>query len=152
DGNAAETLKTGAEKMSGVQRPLLLGRAYEILNQIDAARRAYDDAVKLVPGNVEALLTAADFYVRTNQNARALPLFQTLLKPETKAAPSDLAVARRGMALALAASGRYGDWTPALALLDENERLLGKNPDDLRGRAVLLAMQPNRRKEAIAAF
>jgi predicted Zn-dependent protease len=61
-------------------------------------------------------------------------------------------VVRRDLIQALTVIGGYPQYCEALALLDEEVKKHGENPDEKRLRAVLLATRPGRRAEAIRLF
>jgi tetratricopeptide (TPR) repeat protein len=149
---AEATLEEATRKLKEPQRSLTRGHAFEILGNGKDARSAYEEALRIEPGNIPVLHDVADYFIRTGPHASALPLLRRLLDPKTSADTEQLAWARRGLALTLVTSGRYGDFPRALALLEENERVHGKTAEDVRARAVLLSTRPDRRREAIAAF
>ena len=79
---------------------------------------------------------------------KAEPLLHRIIDGEGRADGSAVAWARRSLALAWASSGDYKQSQEALDLLNENLRN-HKTPEDQRAQALVLAMRPGGRREAI---
>jgi tetratricopeptide (TPR) repeat protein len=144
--NAA--LEEAAKKLPPDQAPIALAQCYEALGRHDRAEQYYRAALAAQPGDIRVLRNAAAFYLRVNQPHKAEPALRKVLDPQTKAAPEEVAWARRSLALGLAMKGGADQFRGALALLDKNAQG-GLSVEDQRAKAVVLATRPGRRREAI---
>jgi Tfp pilus assembly protein PilF len=130
--------------------PLLRGICWEALAEREKALEQYRSALKAQPKDVGVMRTVAAFFMRTGQHTEAQELLHKLLA--AGGADGFLAWTRRQLAISLAASGRYAKFKEAMALIDENLKRPNPAVEDQRVRAILLAMQPARRRESIAAL
>lgn len=129
-------------------RPLVQAPCYEALGQAKDAENVYLEMVKSRPEDSVSRRTAAAYYLRTAQHAKAEPHLRLLMAKEGP----DAVWARRGLAIALAVTGDYQKSREALALLDQNLKVKGVGAEDERARAILLAQRPSDRKASIAAL
>ena len=102
--------------------PLAMGYIYEALGETQKAGQSFEKAVRLRPDQPTAIRLLADFYVRTGEIQRALPLIDRLLGGEVQASESDLVAVRRIKAAILAsqASQDYPKLKAAIELVDRN--------------------------------
>src|SRR5205823_397038 len=104
------------------------------------------------PDGTTYLRSIADFYLRTGQPQKAEPHLRKLLEPQQKTPSGDGAWARRNLALVFALRGDYAQRQDALALLEQDRSPNRGAVEDQRARAVVLALQPGRRRDAIRLF
>jgi tetratricopeptide (TPR) repeat protein len=133
-------------------RAVALAQCYEALGRGGLAEKQYGEALQGRPDDPAVLRTAADFYLRTGRPSAAEAQLRHFLEPAVKASPPDLAWARRSLAFALSAKGDPRERDRALALLEENRRGPAESAEDQRTRALVLALLPGRRAEAVGLF
>jgi tetratricopeptide (TPR) repeat protein len=136
------------QRLSAAEAPLALAPCYEALGLPERAEEEYLRQLKLRPQDPLALRGAAGFFLRAAQPARAEPHLRALLAagaPEATAA-----WARRALAIALAIQGGYPRFKQAQAVLDASATR--DSVADRQARALVLATQPARRRQAIALF
>lgn len=152
---ALEALAAAEKQLPPETALLVLAEGNEVAGQTDRAREYYDQALKGKPDDLAILKAVASFNLRTGRYRDASANLRTLLEkhPDT----AEARAARRTLVLITAASGNQKEAMKAL----ENLGLAdtpgatgmpnGSNLDDLRTRAQVLALQPNRlrRQEAI---
>jgi tetratricopeptide (TPR) repeat protein len=149
----AETALHEAQRaLAGEQAPLALAACCEALARWDEAEAQYQAALAARPGDVAVLHAAASHYLRRGQPLKAEPHLRKLLAAESRAADAETSWARRSLALVLGTGGDYRQFRDALALLDRNRQDRSETAEDLRSRAVLLAVRPGHRREAIRLF
>lgn len=140
--DADEALTKAVEKIAENDRPLVLAECYLSMGRRDEAAEQFGLALKARPDDVLTLRRASEFHLSRGAFAEGEPLLRRLMEPELKASDADVAFARRGLALVLAADKSYQKLQVAIALLDEN---LEKNPlsiEDRKDKALLLARSP----------
>jgi cellulose synthase operon protein C len=137
--------------------PLALAQCYAAMGRPDQADVFYREALKAAPDDVATLRSAANFSIGWRRLSDAEPHLRHLIKLQSKT-PADVEWARRILALVLAAQGGREQSLEALNLLglenstDAGPTASGAEPiDELRARAKVLALQPDRsrRREAI---
>jgi tetratricopeptide (TPR) repeat protein len=138
--------------LTGDQAPLALAACFEALARWDDAEGQYRAALAARPDDLVVLRATAGCYLRRGQAANAEPHLRKILAPGTRATAGEAAWARRSLALALGTGGDYRQFREALALLDRNRQDGAGTAEDLRARAVLLAVRPGHRREAIRLF
>jgi tetratricopeptide (TPR) repeat protein len=129
-------------------RPSVLGPCREALGEAQGAEAVYLDALKTRPNDPAAQHAVAAFYVRVGEQAKAEKLMRSLAATEGP----DACWARRTLALSLAVTADYQKTREALELLDKNLKSAWTSPEDQRARAMVLAMRPGDRKDAIGAL
>jgi predicted Zn-dependent protease len=151
DAKRAEVeLGVARTKVAPEQAPLLLAGGYEALGKLKEADGQYQAALAARPGELPVIQAAVAFYGRTGKLDRAEPLLRGLLKRQLPEAA--LFWARRTLALTLAGRRIVSQVAEAEQLLDLNKKAHGEKADDQRVRAIVLAVHPARRKEAIKLF
>jgi predicted Zn-dependent protease len=127
-------------------RPIIRARVWQAIGNVKDAESAYLAAMKGRPNDFLVLLAAADFYRQSERPALAEPIYKKILDP-TLATPSEIASrARRGLALALAAS------SPANAALVLEGNRPRKEVVDERLTSYLSGLDPARRDAALRDF
>ncbi len=134
-----------AAKLDALNRNLALAQGYQMVGDIPAAARFYDEAVKLSPQNTDVLERQARFYFATDP-AKAQEVFEKLiaLKPGQTGY-------RFFLASLLATSGEEGDFQRAMELLSKDaggaaaERLANR-----RLQAILLMQRGGKQDDAEA--
>lgn len=154
--NEAITALAEAEKQLPPDRAVLvLAEGNELAGRADRAREYYEQAVKARPTDPTTLRSVASFEIRNGRFRDASEHLRTLVEKNPNS--PDAAVARRTLVLITAASGNRQEAMKALESLGLSDSPGGGampgevNLDDLRTKAQVLAMQPNRvrRQEAI---
>lgn len=146
---AEEALAEAQKKLGEKHAPLALAVCYEALGRRDKAEEQLKAALTAQPDDPIVCRTAASYFMRTGRPAEAQTHFRKLLN----VGPEGLAPwTRRQLALALAMTGNYGQFQEALTLIDENLKKPGSGVEDQRARAVILAAQPQRRRDSIRAL
>jgi tetratricopeptide (TPR) repeat protein len=84
--------------------------------------------------------------------AHTEPVLRRLIDPAARAPAAVVAWARRELALRLAARGDYRRFQEAVALLDQNDKEAPASAEEQRARALVLATQPGRRRDALRLF
>jgi tetratricopeptide (TPR) repeat protein len=163
---AAEAVVAQAQaKLPADKAALTLAQCYEAVGKAEPAREHYKKALAEQPEDLAVLRGVASFYVRTGQAADAERCLRQVLEYKVRSTESDLAWARRLLALLLAGNGSdFGRTQEALKLVglrlvrDKIEEVKKPSPDDLveelRTRARVLAANRNKRlrSRAIAFF
>ncbi|MBY0523237.1 MAG: tetratricopeptide repeat protein [Gemmataceae bacterium] len=147
---AAEKALTEARKrLPATQAMLPLAVCHEALGQGDKARECYRWALASQPDDPLVLRAVAGFHMRMGQPVEAQAHLRKLL-----ASSGDGAAvwARRNLALALVMGGGYAPSVEALALVEQNLKQPNPAVEDQRARALVLAAQPNRRRDSIRAL
>lgn len=132
------------------QAPSVLARCYEAIGRPDQAAEQYRAALAAKPDDIGTLAEAADHARRMGRFAEAEPLLNKILDPKLKAPAREVIRARRALAIGIASTDRRR-LPEALALLEQNLQG-GGDPEDRRVRALLMATQPEGRREAIGIF
>ncbi|HVS40495.1 MAG TPA: tetratricopeptide repeat protein [Gemmataceae bacterium] len=145
--DAAEAEMNNAKTaVSAEDAPGVLAVGYEALGKRDKAEEQY---VALMTAKPDAgrLRDAAAFYLRGGDVKKAEPLLHRIID-EGRNDAVVVAWARRSLALAWAATGDYKQSQDALDLIDKN-LAIHKTPEDQRAQALVLAMRPGGRRDAI---
>jgi tetratricopeptide (TPR) repeat protein len=151
---AEATLQQARAKLPADQAALALAQGYEALGKTDQAREQYQAALTAKPDDVTVVNRVALFSMRNNRQAEAEPLLRQVLDRKFKASDSDIAWARRRLALVLATSGDYRRFLEGLKLVGlslddagkiiEDKRTSDEPLEDQRARARVLATQKSR--------
>jgi tetratricopeptide (TPR) repeat protein len=135
--------------------PLALAQCYDSVGLAEEARQHFEAAVKQNPGDAGVLRAAAEFYLKTGRLAEVAPLLRAVVDGKVQASPDNVAWAKRGLAVVLAASMDYEQFKEALRLvglkLDDSGQLAREETSDastesLRAKARVLATQPGQRQ------
>lgn len=131
--------------------PTALASCLEAVGRPGEALEQRKSALDRNPGDPALRLTYAASLLRTNRPRDAEAAFRSILEPGSGASPRQRAVARRDLAIGLAALGpdRLAE---AVALIERNLEEDGKSLDDRRVKALLLQARPAFRREAIRTF
>ncbi len=146
---AEETIRRAEQALPTARAALPIAQCYEALGRPELAEKRYEGALATKPASAAALRGAATFYLRTRQPRKAEPVLRLMADPALALPEADAAWARRGLASTLVALGDFSRFAEALGLVEENVRRHGDSADDRRTRALVLAMYPARRREAI---
>lgn len=160
---AAAALEQARQQLPADQAALALAQGYEALGRFEQAQEQYQAARTARPDDLTALRAASAFWLRVGRTADAEHALRAVLEKKDKLAGADLAWARRGLALVLAATGgEHRRFTEAMALVGlrlDGGRVVetappepGEIADELRTRARVLASQRGKpfRTRAIA--
>ncbi len=149
-------------ELSSPQAPLALGLCYDVVRKPKEALECYAQALAANPGDLATVRRIANAHLEAGRVAAAEPLLTQMVEGQfKKATATDLAWAKRRLALVLSSGTDYGRFVRALELvglkLDENGRLLRDTKFDdsdmnRLAKARVLASQPGQgqfRREAI---
>jgi hypothetical protein len=98
------------------------------------------------------LCPAADYFARSHQNDKAIPLLERLLSLESPASKAAAAWARRCLATCLMSTAEAVDHRKAVELIGLNRRDDPGSVEDLRAAAVLSSTDPAKCEESIQLF
>lgn len=146
---AEAELELARSKLSKEHAPMVLATCYEAIGKPREAAAEHQAIAAARPGDALGLRNLAGFLVRTGDMAKAEPLLRQLLAPGSKATPEILHWARRALALVLSSQGGFDRNREASALIEENLALPLAGAEDRLTKALVLAGQPGRRREAI---
>jgi tetratricopeptide (TPR) repeat protein len=139
-----------ARRLPADKQTLPLAVCHEAVGDREAAEKQYRAALEAQPDDAVALRNLANFYLRSGQVAKAEAALRGLVE---KAKDAELVYwARRTLAVGLALSGEWPKQQEAMKLIEQNLAPPAAAVEDQRARAVILAMQPNRRKDSIRAL
>jgi Tfp pilus assembly protein PilF len=150
---AQAVLARAEARLSGDKRPLALAPCYEAVGQLDRAQEQYREALRTQRDDVGVLRTVSGFYLRWLQPQAAEPLLRRIIDRQVKVTDDDVAWARLGLAVVLAARPDYPSFLEALALvglkmdgggLVEDGQAGEDTVERRRARAHVLATRPSR--------
>jgi tetratricopeptide (TPR) repeat protein len=118
--------------LDAVQKSLLLGQTYEMLGNIDGAKRSFAQVASQANRDVTAKIRAAQFYMQSDP-AQAKTQLEAVLRIDPKSV-----MAKRLLAIVDAS---LGDFSQAESLLSETGSDKTVATEDLRLHAVLLLQQ-----------
>lgn len=153
---ALEALADAERQLPAGKSTPALAEANELAGRADRARELHEAALEAHPEDLAALRAAAAFYLRSGRSREATAHLKTIVAkhagtPEAKAAS-------RTLALVMAAGGNRVEAVKAVEMFGAGGPDAGPEVDasldDLRTKAQVLAMQPNRmrRQEAIGVL
>ncbi len=124
---------------------------YEIAGDFTSANRQLIEKLQENPEDTAMARRAAEFYLRQNRPGEAKVMLERLIEGK-ETPPSDLAWARRRLAMLLFEIGGYQNYLKSVALIDANLKLDPNSLFDRRIKARAMATRATRkqRKEAIA--
>lgn len=148
---AAESAYREADKKLGKGlTPLMRGMCLEALGDRAKALEQYRVAVAAAPKDSTAIRATVGFYMHGGQFVEAEELLRKQLAGGSEGGM--VVWARRQLALVLTASGNYAKVKEAQSLIEANLQRVNPAVEDQRLRAVILASQPARRRDSIAAL
>ena len=146
---AEAELERARTKLSKEQAPMVLATCYEAIGKIREAAAEHQAIAAAKPGDATGLRNLAGFLLRAGDMAKAEPVLRQLLAPGSKATPEMMLWARRALAVLLSSQGGFDRNREASALIEENLAMPQAGPEDRWTKALVLAGQPGRRREAI---
>lgn len=148
---AKATTEAARKALPTERSALAVARCYALTGDLKEADAQYQTALKASPADPTALRLAAEFYMGQEKDghARAEDLLSRLLDPATGASEGDRAWARRSQGMLKVQGGSVASIDEALKRVHENLKSNPSSLDDQRALAVLLALVPGRRGEAI---
>lgn len=149
---AEAALQQARIKLTGEFARLALAQCYEAVGQQAQAEAEYVAARAERSDDLRACRALAEFYLRTGRPERAEAPLRQLQDRSEPAAAAEAAWARRNLAVVLALRGDFEQLGDALALLERNHGSRREADVDRRARAVILALQSHRRRDAIRLF
>jgi predicted Zn-dependent protease len=151
DDKAKAAIEQARTSIAAKDAPLAIAQCLEIVNESDAAKTEYEAALKAAPQDMITVRTVADFYRRAGKLLPAEALLQKILDGKLQTKDSDLAWARRQLAMILAARGDYPGLQKAQAMIETNLASPEASNEDRQLKARLMAADPTKgkREEAI---
>lgn len=147
---AEQAIAQATKKLVPEQAAPALAACYENIGDLKKAEEYFQSALKATPQDVRMLRSVATFHLRHNQGGKAEPHLRAILAVDkSKASPTDVTWARRGLAAVLGASSDRRRFEEALELVEKNLADNKDSVEDQHGRALLVATRLSRRKEAI---
>jgi tetratricopeptide (TPR) repeat protein len=128
---------------------LALAECYALLGEQERSDFMIKAALESPKCDMTTIRVAADLFVNQGRFDQVEPILLKLRSPALKATPEALAWAARTRSLVRLSTGRLAEMDTALELVEQNLQNDPRNPDDLRLKAVLLALRTSRRGDAI---
>lgn len=147
---AIEALDRASADLPPEKATLMLAEGNEVAGRLDQAREKYDQALKEQPNDLLTLRAVAAFQLRQGRFREATPHLRAIIEKHPQSA--EARAARRTLVLVTAAGGNPREALKAmenlgLAATPGADGMPGQsNLDDMRTRAQVLALQPNRRQ------
>jgi tetratricopeptide (TPR) repeat protein len=145
---AKAALNKAKLKLTTERTAIGLAQCNKAYGQEDQALELVGRAAASKTADATVLRGAAEYYLKLDKGAEAIPLLRRLLE-EKNASPQDKIWSRRTLALALAAQGSIRDFPKSVELLDTNLKANASNPDDLFAKARVLATKASDRPKAV---
>ena len=148
---AADKLKPAAGEPASAVVPLSLGACLELLGDTAEAETMYRAALAIAPGDPTVIRQLAMLLQRTDRSAEATTLLEATIQGPNP--PAVRRWARRMLAFSLVAGeDGFGRVPAAVALIEENIREADGLLDDRRAKALVQAVDPFQRADAIAGL
>ncbi len=145
---AAKALAEAEQKLISPDSMTALALCLEALGEIETAEKRLLDASAKQPDNSTIQKGLAALYLHAGKLKQAEPILEKL----SHGASSEADWARRQQAMILVQTGTYARIREAIPLIEQNLNSSHPTPEDERAKAILLALQPFRRAEAIRAL
>lgn len=142
---AATELESARGKVAADRLPLLLAAGYELLGRRREAAEQYTAAVAARPSDPTLLRNRAGFLMRSGDLDGAEKTLRQFLGLGSALPAPAAAWGRRSLAVVLASQGGFDRFREANTLAEQ----AGTTPEDQWAKALVLAVQPGRRREAI---
>ncbi len=141
--DAATKVEEAKARIKGDAAALMAAQCYELLGSRKQAKEVYDRLLADRKDDAVALRAAASFFQRTGDLKAAEEALKRLDAAPTKT-PEDAALVRRTLPVVIAAQGGVENANRAMKLLGPlAEGAAAGSAEDLRARAVTLALQPD---------
>jgi cellulose synthase operon protein C len=142
-------IETARQTLPRDQVSAVLAPCMEALGRTKDAEEQYKAALVARPAEVSVLRNAANFFTLNGHPDKAVPLLRKLIEPGARTSDAILTWARRTLAMNIATSGDYQQYREALTLIEANGT---GTVNDRLAKAIILAMQPANRRDAIRLF
>ncbi|HZU35117.1 MAG TPA: tetratricopeptide repeat protein, partial [Gemmataceae bacterium] len=150
---AEAAIEEARKKLPKDQAALTLASCYEVVGNLAEARKQYEAAQVARPDDTHTVLAVATFYLRDQQTAKAETALRHVVEDLANKGPgSEVAAARRELALILASNISTKSFVEALALVDSNIKGGEQVDADKRIKARLLSTRLTQRQQAISLF
>ena len=153
-GKRTEALKITEQSRAKVPTPVIastVARCYEAAGDLERAEAAFVQGWKEQPADFILAMQATDFFQRTDQLTKALPMLAGVLQPSAFVPREFVPRLRRQLALALVEKDASLQ-SKALAILDLNGKAGAESPVNQRARAFVLAADARGRPDALKRF
>lgn len=150
-------LEDAKQKIKPDEKPSALAQVFELIGRFAEAEEYYRAAVDRAPDEIPVIRRLAEFYLKRGNVQAAEPVLSSLLDRLKDASDEDRMWCRQNLAVALMIRGKdsSGDASSvakkALALVAENLKIQPNSESDLRARAIVLALSPDRESRLDAA-
>ena len=141
---ARQVMTEMQDRIPAIQRALAMARCCEALGETGEAEARFREALNASPGDAAAMGRAAVFYQRAGKAAAAEALLRRMRTTLAGERSASAVWARRRLAGLLSARGRDADVREALQLVEENLKLTGNALEDIRAKALLCRVHPEK--------
>lgn len=145
---AEAALAEAEQKLKLPESAAALAVCLEALGQTAKAEKCLLEAVARKPADTASQRGLAALYLHTGKLNKAGPILENLSRRNSGAA----SWARRQQAMILIQTGSYARIRDAIPLIERNLNSAEASAEDQRAKAILLALQPSHRAEAIQAL
>lgn len=132
-------IETASQKVVADKAPLALALCYESIGDTEQAEARYQEFLKAAPADLGGLRRVADFYCRLGRPSEAVPYFEQITAPSSKASPEERHRVRRDLAMTLADCRDQTSVNKAVALMKENLQDEFASVEDRRVHGKILA-------------
>jgi tetratricopeptide (TPR) repeat protein len=146
---AKDVIEQARQKLSEDQAAVALAVCYDAIGRSNKAEEQFLSALADQPDDFIVLHKIAQFYLDSRQPGKAQPVLRQMIDPTLAAPQGELAWARRQLALLLVDLREERAYGEAVALIKQNFAEQGELPGDQRTMARVLALQPEKRQEAV---
>lgn len=157
---ARKVVAQASDKLPAAQKPLTLAQCHELLGEMKEAGVQYEAARTSRPNDVAVARALVGYHIRSRRPDDAIVVMEQIVARKVDASDSDVAWARRGLAVLLSAKGDRAAYAKGLELVgitfDSRGHPVEMQPgspvssDELRARAQILAAQPTRVGRVVA--
>jgi tetratricopeptide (TPR) repeat protein len=155
---AVQAVAEAQKKLSKERAALALGQCYEIVGQTERAKQLFEEALAARPADSLVLRQLGYLELRGNRPQEAKKHFEQIISLQGTS-PTQIANAKRALALLLAAGGDYQETVKGLAMLGvldggaaKLQPATAQNLADQRAKIVILARAQNlgQRRQAVS--
>ncbi len=138
------------KKVTVEKQPYLLAQCYQALADREQAEKNYLQAAADHPMDQQIRESLVRFYQYSGQAEKAKPLLEKMLQTNLESKEPIQVWVRRNLAMAVGFKGNAEQQREALRLVEANLKFLPNSLEDQLVKGIILATQPDRRREAIS--
>jgi tetratricopeptide (TPR) repeat protein len=146
---ARTTVEAARKALPPERANLALAQCSAMIGDLVQAETMIQAALQSPTCDLTTIRVATDLYINQGRFDQVEPILDKLRDSAMGTTPAVLAWANRTRSLARLSTGRSDEMNRAMALVEENLRANPSSPDDLRLKAILLALRTSRRADAI---